>query len=197
MNKRKKLVCGVGVNDADYLVAINCKFTKKSVFRCPFYTVWAHMLERCYSKKYQARKPTYIGCSVCVEWLKFSKFKAWMEKQDWHGKQLDKDILKPSNKIYCPEFCSFVDTKTNCFINDQSKKRGPFAIGCSWHKRDKHFRAMCNNPISGLNESLGSFESEVMAHQAWCERKHELACQLADLQTDHRVAEALRNRYKK
>lgn len=118
-----------------------------------------------------------------------------MITQDWHGKQLDKDVIKEGNKIYRPDFCSFVDNKTNCFVKDNASKRGDFKIGCSWHKRDKHFRSMCSNPISKKAENLGGFDTEDSAHLAWKKRKHELACQLADLQTDERVANALRTRY--
>lgn len=195
MNKRVKLVSGVGINDADYLVAINCNETKRSLFICPYYSSWSRMLERCYNKKYQAKKPTYIGCTVCDEWLIFSNFRSWMITQDWQGKQLDKDIIKHGNKIYCPEYCSFVDNKTNCFVKDNSSMRGEFPIGCSWHKRDKQFRSMCNNPISKKVENLGGFDTAEKAHLAWKSRKHQIACQLADLQTDERVVNALRTRY--
>lgn len=192
MRKKNKLVHGVGINDADYVVqpTVNGRRTC-----CPFYRVWRGMLERCYSEKYQARQPTYIGCSVCDEWLTFSNFKSWMEQQDWEGKELDKDLLVEGNKVYSPESCAFVDNMTNNFITDNRATRGEWPIGICLHRYAGKFRAYCKNPFTKKQEFLGIFTCPNQAHLAWRNRKHELACQLADLQTDERAAKALRERY--
>ena len=126
-----KLVYGVGVNDLGYRVQINEEVTKnggkrilKSVFRCKYYTAWRNMLTRCYDKKYLERNPSYIGTSVCNEWLSAATFKKWMEQQDWHGKCLDKDIIVPGSKLYSPETCAFVLTATNSFVLARDACRG-------------------------------------------------------------------------
>ena len=75
--------------------------------------------------------PTYKGCSVSEEWLRFSNFKRWMEKQDWDGKQLDKDILFEGNKVYSAETCVFVTSVVNSFTSDSGAKRGEWLIGVS------------------------------------------------------------------
>ena len=104
-----KLVWGVGVNDLGYRTQVKEDVTKNGgkrireiVFLCKYYTAWIGMLKRCYSKKYLESYPTYFGTSVCSEWLSATAFKKWMEKQDWHGKCLDKDIIVPGNKLYSP-----------------------------------------------------------------------------------------------
>ena len=137
MNLRR-LVNGVGVNDADYVVEklettgyVNGKQKQKLVWYCPHYRAWRGMLSRCYSAKYQEKQPTYIGCSVSEEWLTFSNFKAWMEKQKWEGMHLDKDLLIEGNKIYSADTCVFVSPLVNTFINDQMAKRGEWLIGVS------------------------------------------------------------------
>lgn len=188
----RKLVCGVGVNDADYVVQQTVN--GKRVW-CPFYRVWAHMLERCYNKKFHARRLTYIGCSVCDEWLLFSNFKAWMQKQDWVGKQLDKDLLLKGNKVYSPENCVFVDLMTNSFTTDSSASRGEWPIGVCFNKPVGKFQSNIHNPFTKKQEHIGYFNCSDEAHLAWKKRKHELSCQIADLQTDRRVADALRARY--
>ena len=105
-----KLVYGVGINDAEYVVVkreevgnVDGKRKRKTVWRCPFYKTWSSMLRRCYSTKYQERCPTYMGCSVSEEWHTFSVFRNWMESQDWQDTQLDKDLLVEGNKVYSPE----------------------------------------------------------------------------------------------
>lgn len=199
LRKRDRLVCGVGVNDAGYNVygyeTVDGKC--KCVWICPFYRTWKSMVERCYSEKYQSKRPTYKGCSVCGEWLTFSNFKSWMKQQDWEGKQLDKDILKEENKVYCPEYCIFVDRSINSFVTDSGAARGDYMIGVSWYKRHDKFISQCSNPFTGKEEYLGYFINELDAHLAWKKRKHELACMLAEseLVSDPRLAEALRTRY--
>lgn len=187
-----KLVYGVGINDADY--SVNTRFGKNRIM-CPFYSRWANMLERCYSKVYQAKQPSYIDCTVCAEWLTFSKFKEWMEGQDWNGKQLDKDLLIDQNKHYSPSTCVFVDSSVNQFLKDRAACRGEFKIGVYYSKSRHCFISSCRNPITKKREFLGHFDTEEDAHLAWKKRKHELACKLADLQSDQRVIKALKCKY--
>ena len=89
------------------------------------------MLTRCYSKKYLESYPSYIGTSVCSEWLSAKAFRKWMEQQDWHGKCLDKDIIVPGNKLYSPETCAFVLPATNSFVIACDARRGDYPIGVS------------------------------------------------------------------
>ena len=199
LRKRNKKVYGVGINDADYNVAVHqiVNGKDKIVWKCHFYTIWKSMLMRCYSEKFQLKRPTYRGCKVCDEWLVFSNFKKWMETQDWQGKHLDKDLLKEGNKVYCPEYCIFVDNKVNTFVIDSGASRGEYMLGVYWDKRNNKYHSQCSNPSTGKSEYIGLFTTELEAHLAWKRRKHELACQLADSEycTDPRLAEALRTRY--
>lgn len=201
MEKKKRLVYGVGINDADYKVhktsskMVDGKRVYKIEWRCPVYTTWAGMLERCYSAKYQSKNPTYKGCSVSEEWLTFSVFKSWMEKQDWDGMQLDKDILFEGNKVYSKETCVFVTRAVNMFTIDSGAARGEWPIGVYWNKKYEKFMSQCNNPFTKKRENLGYFNCELEAHQAWLKRKLELAHLLAAEQTDTRVTKALIERY--
>lgn len=193
----KATVYGWGINDANYPVTREERINGngKRVWTCPFYRAWSGMLQRCYSEKRQDSAPTYRGCSVCPEWRQFSRFKAWMESQDWGGKSLDKDIIKSGNRVYSPEACAFVDQKVNSFILDKEAGRGRHPIGVSKRKGTGKYEAHCNNPITGVREYLGVFVDVGQAHEAWRRRKHEIACEVASLQSDERVARALRVRY--
>lgn len=200
--KLKKLVYGVGINDADYVVQVketigyvNGKRKQKQVWVCPYYRVWRDMLKRCYSTKLQERNPTYKGCSVSEEWLTFSNFRKWMEAQDWKGKQLDKDLLFEGNKEYSAESCVFVTSMVNTFTIDCGAARGESPIGVSWHKGVEKFLSRCRNPFTKKREQLGYFTCQQEAHRAWLKRKLELAHSLAEEQTDERVSKALIERY--
>lgn len=197
-----KLVFGVGINDADYVVKkwvedgyVNGRRKQRLVWCCPFYQTWTSMLQRCYSAKLQERNPTYIGCTVSEEWKRFSNFRGWMVAQDWEGMQLDKDLLLEGNKGYSEETCVFVTKAVNMFTVERGNDRGEWLIGVYWHKGTSKFISRCSNPFTKKREHLGLFVNELEAHQEWLKRKLELAKELAAIQTDPRVAEALINRY--
>ena len=196
-----KLVYGVGTNDLGYRVHVMEELTKnggkrvqKSIFKCKYYAVWTHMLERCYSEKYLERNPSYTGTSVCSEWLYASEFKKWMEKQDWDGKSLDKDIIAPRSKLYSPETCAFVLPATNSFVA-RDASRGEYPTGVYLSKHTGKYKAYCNNPFSEKKEHLGYFLTPGEAHECWRKRKHELAQLVAATESDMRVVEALKKRY--
>jgi hypothetical protein len=188
-------VYGIATNDAEYQVQI--KTDGKITWRCPYYERWADMLKRCYSTAYHKRNQSYIGCTVCDEWLLFSNFKSWMESRDWQGKELDKDILFVGNKIYSPEKCVFVHKKVNLFTTERSLHRGEWPLGVDFKKQDGKFRSKCHNPFTMKGEHLGYFDDPNEAHLVWKKRKHELACQLADSEyvDDKMVAYSLALRY--
>ena len=200
----RKLVCGIGINDADYVVQrketvgyVDGKRKQKQVWTCPYYRIWASMIDRCYSDKTQNKNPTYRGCSVSEEWLTFSVFKGWMEKQNWEGRHLDKDLLFEGNKIYSADTCVFVTQAVNNFTLDSGAARGEGLIGACWNQVRGKFKSRCRNPLTRKTEFLGYFDCEQEAHEAWRKRKLELAHLLAAEQEDPRVAEALINRYTK
>jgi len=198
MRVKEGLVHGIGVNNATYTVTkhekINGKW--KQVWRCPYYAVWEGMLNRCYGVPVLEKYPTYQGCSVCPEWIYFMTFKAWMETQNWQGKELDKDILFEGNKVYSPEACRFVERDLNKFLLDSGRSRGEWPLGVSWHKANGKFQARCCNPLTKEREHLCYFDCPNEAHEAWRKKKHQHALTLADLQDDPLIAEALRNRFK-
>lgn len=201
MMKKNRLVCGVGINDANYVVRKetiileNGERKRLKTWICPYYRTWINMLKRCYSAKEQQRCPTYYGCSVSEDWLVFTNFKNWMELQNYQGKHLDKDILVRGNKVYSKDTCVFVDSKVNTFLLDCGATRGEYLIGACLHKPSGKFVSHCCNPFTKKMEYLGLFISEQGAHEAWLKRKLELAHMLASEQTDARVAKALISRY--
>ncbi len=197
MRRKERLLCGVGINDANYVVKPTNPL-RGSQSTCPYYRKWKSMIERCYSEKCREKRPTYKGCTVCEEWLTFSNFKQWMEKQNWESKQLDKDILHEGNKVYNPRDCVFVSRMLNMFVLDRGKARGDFMIGVCFDKDNKKFISNCNNPLTKKKEHLGRFNSELEAHLAWKTRKLELVDLLQEQGyiDDVRIYKALKLKYK-
>ena len=183
---RNKLTFGVGINDIEYNV--NPTINGKRV-ACKYYLTWHGMLKRCYSYKYQAINPTYIGCVVAEEWLTFSNFKSWMENQDWVGKQLDKDILVQGNKIYSPNTCIFVSSAINKLFVKCDAARGQYKLGVYFHKPNSKFKAQCK--VNGKKKHLGYYSTEEEAYQVYKKFKTDYIYSIALEQSDERLKQAM------
>lgn len=199
--KRTKLIYGIGVNDADYSVRnskcsvdSNGKRHFKIIWLCPFYHKWKSMITRCYSNKYQSKNPTYVGCTVCNEWLYFSKFKAWMETQDWEGKQLDKDFLIPGNTVYSPETCLFIPQRLNVFFS-KGKVDNLISKGITFSEKVGKYRARCSNG-EGKMLCFGYFSELEDAKEAWKEAKLAVLLKILDEDAvEDRVKQAAINKF--
>ena len=185
--KKLKKVYGVGINDADYVVQPTRPDGKRSI--CPYYLAWLNMLTRAYSPKSHARRPTYSGVTACEEWHSFMAVRAWMETQDWQGKQLDKDIIAPGNKVYSPDTCVFVSPALNTLLTDSAAARGEWPIGVSWRKDHKKFQAYIEE--GGKQRHLGYFTCPQEAHMAWRNAKVSLVREAAYDQADIRIKRGL------
>lgn len=201
----KKLIFGVGVNDADYQVSkysyttVGGKTVQTQEWICPYYLKWHSLLQRLYSSIAKTSQPTYSECSVCEEWLLFSNFKAWVVDQpevNWEYMQLDKDLLVEGNKVYSPETCVFISRTVNTFIRDSFKRSDDLPTGVTRHtSKTSPFMGRCKDPLKRYTDYLGVFKTEEEAHSAWVKQKHQYAKDLACLQADERVRDALSSRY--
>jgi len=184
-------VHGVGVNDTSGYVS--SKVNGKKVF-CPYYDRWKGMLRRCYSASEHKRSPSYIGCSVCDEWLLFSNFKKWMATQDWQGKQLDKDLLVQGNKIYSPECCLFVSKAINSLLTGDRSNKGDNPQGVSFNKCAKEYIA--NVFTKGKQVYIGSFCTSDLAFEAYKTAKYAIIKNAAMEQSDPLKSALLRYKIK-
>ena len=181
---RRKMVHGAGLNDS--ICKISQKINGKKAI-CQYYRKWADMLNRCYNPKFQERDPTYIGVTVCEEWLTFSRFKSWMETQDWEGMELDKDIIKPGNKMYSPETCCFVPRALNGLLNDRGSARGDCPRGVTFYQ--SKYIARCG--FNGKNKYLGLFSTPEEASLVYRKFKANLVAEIAFEQVDERIEHGL------
>lgn len=176
---KKSSVYGIGINDANY--EVSPRVDGRQII-CPYYAIWKRMLSRCYCQAVQTKQPTYIGCSVCEEWLSFMPFRAWMMRQAWQGKHLDKDIITPGNRIYCPEKCRFVSPELNGLLNNRRAARGKWPQGVTWAKLEGKFKARVM--MRGKDKYLGSFDRQEEAELIYLKTKAAYIREIADEQTD-------------
>lgn len=169
MNNVEKSVYGTGIYDG------SCSDNV-------FYSTWVRMIERCYGVSTIKRHPSYIGCSVCDEWLFFSNFKLWMETQDYKGKELDKDLLIQGNKIYSSKSCVFVSSRINKLIINRSADRGKYSQGVSFYPATSKYRAQCRD--GDKNCHIGYYKTETEASDSYKKFKYKLIKEVAEQQTE-------------
>ena len=194
---KKKLLYGIALNDSETPVRTQIKEDGKIVghWHCKAYKCWNHILERCYSERSLMKSPTYAECSVCDEWLLFSNFKLWYDKNNIDGYEIDKDLLVRGNKVYSPDTCLFIHKSINIFLVDYNNTKFKLLNGVTLRGDSGKFRARCCNPITGKREALGNFKTEVEAHLVWAKRKNECAVMIAngDIHMCERTRNALLN----
>ena len=92
-------------------------------------------------------------------------FRMWMEKQDWEGLFLDKDIIVKGNKCYSPDTCIFVTRQVNSILIDRAADRGGCVVGVSWSKSNGKYCAKCS--VDSKQVNLGFYDSEEEASFAY------------------------------
>jgi len=185
----RKLVYGIGVNDADYFT--NPIINGKRV-ECPYYRTWKGILRKCYDTEYHIKRPSYKGCEISKEWHSFMDFRKWMMKQDWVNKELDKDILIPNNKLYSKDTCIFVDSDINKLILDNGASRGKYPIGVSLRKSTGRYKSYIRD--NGKKKHLGYFSTPEEASKEYRIAKSKIILDKTSVIKDVRLKKALTNR---
>lgn len=162
LQNKKTLIYGIGINDANYPVS---KRVDGKRIECKYYAKWRRMMQRSYDTAFHEKNPTYKDVTVCKEWHSFMNFRAWMVKQNWENKELDKDILYPDNKVYSPVTCLFVSRMINNLVHTGK--------GVTWHKGNKSFMVAVRSKKKG-QEFLGYFHDEDEAKKVYLKRKVEI-----------------------
>lgn len=92
------------------------------------YNVWHDMIRRCYSEKSKEKFQAYFHiCMVSKLWHNYQNFAEWFNENKYEvdGRlHIDKDILYPGNKIYCPDTCLLVPQRINMLFLNKPNKRG-------------------------------------------------------------------------
>lgn len=189
--RTKKLIYGVGINDASYVIAYKDK--EGNIQKCPYYAVWVGILARCFSDALHARRPTYKGCTLEESWKTFSNFKAWMMGQNWQGRCIDKDLISWDNKHYGPETCVFIPAYLNNLLTLRSNHRGELPLGVSKTRINNqgYFIASCS--FYGKQKRLGYFKTVEEAAACYKEAKLKYITELAEKEIDPRIKQALLN----
>ena len=147
------------------------------------YTQYRAMVVRCYSKP---KRQDYTGNSLTPNWLSYQQWLSWAREQQgflnleknnriW---SMDKDILKPGNKHYCPEYCVFIPNTLNQFFKLQETSRSDYLLGVSPQTNKNSFKVRINDG-SGKHIYLGTYGTQEEAHEAYLMGKTRLGEQLA------------------
>lgn len=153
------VVYGVGIAGNEYKTVY--ENSSRSIKE---YTIWYHILQRCFDEKYLQKHPAYRNVTVCEEWMYFPNFYEWLHSQPnfdkwFNGKRwaVDKDILFKGNKIYSPEFCCIIPQNVNCLFLKRESERGKYPIGV-YYSNDG-FVARCRNPFLDKSVEIGKYST--------------------------------------
>lgn len=121
-NPYDKTVYGVGyLGSGRYMAKADGKVVES-------YNVWHDMIRRCYSEKSKEKFQAYFHiCMVSKLWHNYQNFAEWFHENKYEvdGRlHIDKDILYPGNKIYCPDTCLLVPQRINMLFLNKPNKRG-------------------------------------------------------------------------
>lgn len=170
-NPYDKTTYGVGC------VGIGAHKTRIGKTTTTVYNTWRDLIKRCYDIKSKDRYPAYFGiCSVCEEWRDFQKFADWYEENRYkiEGRlHIDKDILCPGNKEYCPEKCLLVPQRINMlFVNLPNNEGLPNGI----HRtKGGSFSASYNN------KNLGTYVKLEEAYAIYATEKEKTIKDIAEM----------------
>ncbi len=166
---KRKPICGVGINDFPYLTIYRNREGDRMA--SPYYARWVAMINRCYSDRIHSKWQTYKDCTVCDEWLYFSRFRLWMMNQDWEGKELDKDLIEYGNKVYQPDRCMFIPKEINCLLNERKASGSKTRKGVYYVKSENRYVASCC--VDSKKTHIGRFKTEKEAESAYIKFKSE------------------------
>ena len=155
MTIKRKLVCGVGINDSP--TPTSHRIGGKMV-HSPCYKAWHNMINRCYGGK----EPAYRDVTVCEEWHTYTNFEFWWERNNVPGYSLDKDLRIPGNKVYSPDTCLYIPVWMNSYIASSTSRHAP---GVCYDKNLGRYKAQ-RSTKDPRGRYIGYFDTEQEAHEA-------------------------------
>ena len=163
------------------------------------YSIWNGIRQRCYNENARHLNPTYKDVTMSDNFLIYSYFKEWCNKQigfdqdKWH---LDKDILSKGSKVYSENTCCFVPAEINTFLTNWKSYRGDFPVVVILDKCAKTPRYRARLSKFGKYHCYGSYSNPTDAFYAYKKAKEDFAKELANKwkdKIDPRAYDALMN----
>jgi hypothetical protein len=127
--------------------------------------------EKGYDTKYKTKNPSYNDVVICDDWIKFSNFKEWFDKNYVDGYEIDKDILVQGNKVYSPDTCCFVPRRINTLLLNKQRTNTSGYIGVNY--KDNAYVA--TGFIDNKKKHIGCFKTPEEASAAYIKAKSEYA----------------------
>jgi hypothetical protein len=142
---------------------------------------WKGIIDRCTPSKQKGKYGSYVGCSLCEEWKDFQNFCEWcLENKICEGMDIDKDVLIKGNKVYSPETCIIIPSEINSRLNFNIPLRDTLmGVTKNVLRNGYSYKARFGKGDSGRVE-LGTFKTELEAHQAWANYRKSLIIPLVE-----------------
>mgnify|MGYP003292109114 CR=1 FL=1 len=152
------------------------------------YIHWSTLLQRCYDEKFRNEHKNYISSTVCEEWHNFQNFAEWFEENyyeiDGQRMEVENNILMKGNTEYCPEYSIISPQRiNNLFVKcENTKDRGKYPIGVTWHKASNKYRGQCSyiDDCGNYKRISQQFDTEIEAFEFYKQFKENYIKQVAD-----------------
>ena len=114
-----------------------------------------------------------MGCSVSLEWRKYSNFKKWYANNYVKGWCLDKDLIVKGNKEYHPDKCCYLPNEINVFLANGRRNGGNESSGMYQMKSGNYAVNVCGKRI-------GTYKNIEEAKRVYGTLRRKRARELAD-----------------
>lgn len=179
---RTNKIQGVGINDLKGKI-------KTSSLRS--YGIWKGVLRRCFSNENRSKERNYKSVKVCDEWLIYSNFKKWYDKnyplnleKIGYSLELDKDLLSGECKMYSPKTCVFLPRKVNGFLTNKQRTNTSGYIGIYLIKKNNTWGATIRNFEDHGKIFLGNYPTKKRAGKAYLKARMEQAKKVKSMLRD-------------
>lgn len=143
------------------------------------YTIWHHMLRRCYNETYHSVNPSYSDCIASQNFLHYTYFYEWCQRQigfNNEGWELDKDLLIKGNKVYSEDTCVFLPKEINQALITRYMYTSEYPTGVFITKTGR-FQAQYS--VGGVKTHVGIYDEPLEAFLAYKQAKEQYLQYLA------------------
>jgi len=120
----------MGLGFIEHQEFVKTFYTKRRIDERKALSEWRGIISRATGRRVKILQPTYTAATLDSRWLDFTSYRDWRAMQfnadflDENGKpfHIDKDLAYFGNKIYGPDYCSFVPREVNVFFRKNGGK---------------------------------------------------------------------------
>ena len=144
------------------------------------YSIWRGVVVRATSSYFKELYPSYKNVGICPEWLAYTSFKEWYDKQyKEDGWEIDKDLLSgKENKIYSPSTCVLLPKEINHLLANKRRTNTSGYTGVRKCVGTCKFEV--NIKVKGIQKRIGVYGTEEEAYSIYKQERENIAIDMCE-----------------